>query len=113
MENLIIYLITLIAGVLVIFLARWSRKRFEEKYGQVTAKEKRQSLIIFIIWLALFALGLFVFPTYFGWFYIIILVLGVPFILEKPSRKLSWRIQESGFFAFIMFGPIAGFYYFG
>jgi hypothetical protein len=113
MDRIITYLIILVVVALVIFLARRSRKRFEEEFGSPTTNEKWESLGLFVLWICLFTLCMFVYPTAFGWTYLILLVLGAPFALSKPSRKRSWRIQESGLLAFIIFGPFALIYYYG
>ncbi len=113
MDQITTYLIILVVAALVFFLARRSRKKFEKEFGSPTANEKWQSLGIFILWICLFTLGMFVYPTVFGWTYLLLLALGAPFAWSKPSRKLSWRIQESGLLSFIIFGPFALIYYYG
>ena len=105
--------ITIISAVCLIYLAQWSRNRFEEKHGKVTRKENWQTFFLFLTWLALFTLAMLVFPTEFGWTYFIFVLLGPPFIWSQPSRRLSWRIQESGYLAFIIYAPVAYIYYFG
>ena len=113
MDRLIFYLILLsVLGIVAVY-ARRSRKKFEEKHGVPTTNEKWQSLGIFILWISLFFLGMYLYPTAFGWTYILLFAMGAPFIWSKPSRKLIWRIQESGMIAFFIFGPFAFFYYFG
>ena len=105
--------ISIISAVCFISLAHWTRNRFEEKYGKPTRKEKWQTFFLFLLWLALFSVAMLAFPTRFGWVYFILVLLGVPFTWSKPSRKPGWRIQESGYLAFIVYAPVAYIYYFG
>ena len=51
MQALYPLLIVLVSGVVLIFIARWSRKSFEKTHGKITFKEQCQSFVIFLIWI--------------------------------------------------------------
>jgi len=111
MQALYPLLIVLVIAVVLIFIARWSRKSFEKTHGKITFKEQCQSFVIFLVWILFLSSWMLQWPISFGWFYSIMLLLNFPLIKTNPDRSLAWRIQETAFLAMIIMAPFVLLYY--
>jgi len=111
MEVLFPLLAVIAIAILLLVIARWSRKSFEKEYGSIPFKEHCQTAVLFLSWLFVLSLWMLHWPISFGWFYSAMFLLNFPLIKSNPDRTLAWRIQESVFLALIVMAPFVLLHY--
>ncbi len=110
MEDLKALAIVIAVGAILMALARWSRKKWENEEGRVSLKEKMRAITIFLTWSALFSLVMVFQPEVFVALFIFFTFGVLP--IGRAKKGIVKDLFDMGFLSIVLLAPIALIYHY-